>query len=92
MEEAEGSIIERFKIFSGKAGGIDSWLSDGTSGSILGRLTTLEAEPLTKAGLSQLLTLAHEAPISQAMFNYYWLEAIETHPYDVTEVEGFQPI
>ena len=35
-----------------------------------------------------MLTLAHEAPVSQPLFAYYWLRAPE-HPYDVCRVPYF---
>ena len=38
-----------------------------------------------------MLTLAHEAPVSQPMFAYYWLEAPD-HPYDVRHVPDFDPL
>ena len=45
----------------------------------------LISHPLSRARLNQLLTLAHEAPVSQPLFSYYWLSAPE-HPYDVCNV------
>ena len=83
------SIKEKFKIFAGNAGGIDSWLSSTKTPIILESLKDLQTNPLTRARFNQLLTLAHEAPISEAMFRYYWLSAFSDHPYDVTSITAF---
>ena len=39
--------------------------------------------------LNQLLVMGHEAPVGDAFFRYYWLEASARHPYNVREVPGF---
>jgi len=39
--------------------------------------------------LNQLLVLGHEAPVSDAFFNYYWSTAPEDHPYPVKTIPGF---
>ena len=83
---ANGEIIkEKFNIFAGGTGGIDSWLTSPNT-SIIESLKDLQTNPLTRARFNQLLTLAHEAPISEAMFRYYWLSAPLDHPYDVKSI------
>ncbi len=42
--------------------------------------------------LFQLLTLSHEAPISEAFFRYYWLTAPDLHPYAVKKIPCFAPV
>ena len=61
---------------------MDSWLRPETPDVVFDALADLETHPLSRARFNQLLTLAHEAPISQPLFAYYWLEAPK-HPYDV---------
>jgi hypothetical protein len=82
-------IIDKFKIFAGSVGGIDSWLTSEKTPIILESLEDLSTNPLTRARFNQLLTLAHEAPISEAMFRYYWLNASPEHPYDVKSIPEF---
>ncbi len=82
-------ILDKFKVFSGRTGGIDNWLTpDKTPGEVFGALSEMAARPLTRALFNQLLTLSHEAPMSDAFFRYYWLEA-PSHVYDVRKVSGF---
>lgn len=82
-------ILEKFILFQGGTGGLDSWLSNATPQPVFDALSNLEKEPLTRARMSQLLTLAHEAPISDDLFRYYWLRSPEQHPYDVTKIRCF---
>ena len=78
-------ILDKFKLFQGGTGGLDSWLGETTPASVFEALSDLENQPLTRSRLNQLLTLAHEAPVSQPMFAYYWLTA-PNHPYDVRRI------
>lgn len=81
-------ILEQFQLFQGGTGGLDSWLRPETPDEVFNVLADLEAHPLSRARLNQLLTLAHEAPVSQPLFTYYWLSTPE-HPYDVCRVPCF---
>lgn len=83
-------ILAKFELFSGGTGGIDSWLTPAQPDEVFQALANIDALPLSRARLTQLLTLAHEAPVSQPFFHYYWLEA-PRHPYDVKKVPGYQP-
>lgn len=83
------AIIEKFNIFSGETGGIDSWLRPDSPKEIFDALGRLNEFPLSKARMNQLLTLAHEAPISEAMFQYYWHSVPKEHPYDVTKLPDY---
>ena len=78
-------ILEKFQLFQGGTGGLDSWLQPETPVEVFDALADLETHPLSRARLNQLLTLAHEAPVSQPLFAYYWLSAPE-HPYDVRHI------
>ncbi len=88
MVSGEG-IQAKFNIFGGNTGGIDSWLASSKTITILESLKDLQTNTLTRARFNQLLTLAHEAPISDAMFQYYWLSAPIDHPYDVKSITEF---
>ena len=82
-------ILERFQLFQGGTGGLDSWIRSDTPDEVFEALTDLEAHPLSRARLNQLLTLAHEAPVSQPLFSYYWLSTPE-HPYDVCNLPCYE--
>lgn len=89
MASKREEILEKFKLFSGGTGGIDSWLTaEKTPGKVLAALGDMPDRPLTRALFNQLLTLSHEAPMSDAFFRYYWLEA-PPHVYDVRKTPGF---
>jgi hypothetical protein len=88
---AKQLILEEFKLFSLKTGGIGSWFSDNTNPIVFERLSTLDKEALSKVQLNQLLLLSHEAGVSYGFFQYYWLEAPLGHPYDVKAIAGYSP-
>ena len=85
------NVLKRFQLFQGGTGGLDSWLRPETPDDVFDALAYLETHPLSRARLNQLLTLAHEAPISQPLFAYYWLSAPE-HPYDVRQVPCYDEL
>ena len=70
-------------------GGLDSWLGAQSPREVFEAIGDLDTRPLTRARLNQLLTLSHEAPISQPLFSYYWLKAPAGHPYNVIKIPGF---
>ena len=78
-------ILEQFQLFQGGTGGLDSWLRPETPDEVFDALADFETQPLSRARLNQLLILAHEAPVSQPLFSYYWLSTPQ-HPYDVRHV------
>jgi hypothetical protein len=84
-------IVERFALFAGKDGGIESWLTSATDQRIFDRLATVDMEPLGRPQLNQLLLLGHEAAVSDGYFKYYWLHTPEAHfhPYRVEALEGY---
>ena len=84
-------ISEQFKLFQGGTGGLDSWLSKKTPVEVFDVLGRIEQQPLSRALLNQLLTLAHEAPVSKGFFNFYWLSEPEIHPYDVKKIPCYSP-
>ena len=83
------SILEKFELFRGGTGGLDSWLGPDTPDLTFKVLDNIEEHPLTRASITQLLTLAHEAPISDAFFRFYWLTVPNRHPYSVRKIPGF---
>ena len=85
---AKQRILDQFQLFQGGTGGLDSWLRPETPDEVFDALSDLETHPLTRSRFNQLLTLAHEAPVSQPLFAYYWLEAPD-HPYDVRQVPSY---
>ena len=85
MPSIKHRILEQFQLFQGGTGGLDSWLGAKTPDEVFHAIADIETHPLSRARLNQLLTLAHEAPISQPLFEYYWLSAPK-HPYDVCNV------
>ena len=63
MTVNRADILDKFQLFRGGTGGLDSWLSDVTPDAVFETLADLENNPLTRSRLNQLLTLSHEAPI-----------------------------
>jgi hypothetical protein len=87
--KSKTDILKEFSIFSVPTGGIGSWLTEHTHQDILDRLGRVDDDPLSPVQLNQLLVLGHEAPVGDAFFRHYWLEAPERHPYNVRELPGF---
>lgn len=81
----KAEILERFRLFCGGTGGIDSWLTEETPNEVFEALNNLESAPLTRSQLNQLLILSHEAPVGEAFFEYYWLTEPK-HVYEVTKI------
>jgi ribosomal protein L13 len=78
-------------LFAGM-GGLDNWVvKDTTPTAVFERLEDIEAEPLSRAQLNQLLILSHEAGMSQGYFTFYWLTRPERHIYDVAKLPTFDP-
>lgn len=84
-------ILERFALLSGTSAGIETWLTKDTNPEVFERLNKIDENPLSKVQLDQLLVLAHEAGVSDGFFEYYWLTAPPSHPYDVTRIPNFKP-
>ena len=73
-------VLEQFQLFQGGTGGLDSWLRPETPTEVFDALADLEAQPLSRARLNQLLTLAHEAPVSQPLFHLLLAECPQEAP------------
>lgn len=82
-------ILEEFKLLSLGTDGIGGWLGPATDARVFERLARVDAEPLTKVQLNQLLAFGHEAPVSDDFFQYYWLSDPSRHPYDPKQVPDF---
>ena len=83
------TIRRKFELFEGGTGGLDNWLGPNSSHEIFDVLAEIETNPLSRAQLNQLLTLAHEAPVSDGFFTYYWLSVPSEHPYPVRNIPCF---
>lgn len=88
---SQNLIPEELKLFSLGTDGIGGWLGPETDQRVFDRLASIGTTPLAKVQLNQLLAFGHEAPISDGMFDYYWLSAPERHPYDVRRLPHFDP-
>ena len=79
-------ISQKFALFRGGTGGLDNWLGEEAPNQIFETLSAIERAPLSRSQFNQLLTLAHEAPLSEELFGYYWLMVPDKHPYDVRRI------
>jgi hypothetical protein len=86
----KGEILRRMEIYRIEGGGIGSWLTESTCDTVFARLATIDSDPLSAVQLNQLLVLAHEAPVSDGFFRYFWLDIPALHPYDVNDLPGFR--
>lgn len=86
----QSRILGEFQLFQGGTGGLDSWLGEKTPEVVFEALANIGERPLYRAGLNQLLTLSHEAPVSDAFLRYYWLSAPYDHPYKVCDIPRFE--
>src|SRR4051812_42157591 len=86
---SKAKILEDFALFSLPGGGIGGWLTDKTDPLVFERLAKIDADPLSKVQLDQLLLLAEEAGVTEDFFQYYWLECPSAHAYDCRTVPGF---
>lgn len=63
----QDDILERFQLFQGGTGGLDSWLRPEMSDEVFDVLADLETHPLTRARFNQLLAsvlpVDHLAPL-----------------------------
>ena len=87
--QSKAQILDEFSLFSVPTGGIGSWLTEDTHDDVFARLGKIDEEPLPAVQLNQLLVLAHEAPVSDGFFRYYWLQVPDQHCYDVRDLPGY---
>src|SRR5260370_15647978 len=83
-------LLEQLKLFRIRTGGLGSWITKETDPIVLERLGNIDGNPITKVQLNQLLAFGHEAHVSEDFFQYYWLRASASHPYDVRSVPYFE--
>lgn len=89
---SHNNLRERFAIFAGNTGGIETWLVAGAPAVVFETLARIDQAPITRATLNQLLLLSHEAAMSEGFFRYYW-ETVPppgAHPYDVRKIPGYR--
>ena len=79
-------ISQKFDLFRGGTGGLDNWLGEEAPDQIFATLGAIESVPLSRARFDQLLTLVHEAPLSEDLFRFYWLTVPDKHPYNVRKI------
>ena len=84
------TILKQFEVFSLGGEGIGGWLTEQTDDRVFDRLDNIQQQPLTIAQFNQLLGFGHQAPISDDVFHYYWLESPSKHPYPVDELPDFE--
>ena len=89
MNDTKRKVLKKLDLYVLPNGGIGSWLSEETNDYVFQRLSELESSPLSKTQLNQLLALAHEAPLTDGFFRYYWRECPEQHPYQVSDLAGY---
>lgn len=83
-------LRQHFQPLFADTGGIDSWIGPETPHQVVSRLCQLPDAPLSFPVLNQLLLLGHEAGVSEAFFNYYWLDE-PVHPYPVAALDDYSP-
>ena len=86
---SKSQILEELALFKLQNGGLGSWITEETDSEAFERLGNIDAVPISKVQLNQLLAFGHEAPVTDGFFEYYWRKTPREHPYDVTTVPGF---
>jgi hypothetical protein len=81
-------LVERFKRFTTENGGIESFVTKDADPIIIDRLHKIDADPLTKVQLNQLLGLSREIGVSDAFFSYYWCSD-RSSVYDPKQLPGY---
>lgn len=81
-------LIEKFAGLRTNNGGIESFVSQDSPPEVIERLCSVDAEPLSKVQLNQLLGLSEERAVSDDFFRYYWL-AEPSSPYKLSSIPGF---
>lgn len=82
-------LLTEFKLFRLETGGLGNWINETTDAVVLRRLCALEENPISRAQLNQLLVFGHEAPLTDDFFQYYWLKAAASHPYNIRSLPDF---
>lgn len=86
---AQDRLLKEFELFSIPAAGIGSWITEDTHQDVLERLAAIDERPLSKVQLNQLLVMAHEAPVSDGFYEYYWARTPGPHSYNVEDIPGY---
>lgn len=85
------SIVKYFELFSNEdCDGLENIFSSAGKPEVFKRLETIDADPLSKVQLNQLLIVSGLPGLSFGFFKYYWLTKPEKHTYDVTKLEDFE--
>jgi hypothetical protein len=71
--------------------GFDHWLVKKNPADVFERIKAIDANPIGRAQLNQLLHLCHEPGVSDGFFRYYWVTEPKQHFYQVATISGFSP-
>jgi hypothetical protein len=83
-------LLKQLDSFQTGEGGIGSWLQGRANPDILTRLARIEAEPLGRGQLNQLLILGGEGTVTEGFFRYYWCDSPQFHNYQPQHLPKFQ--
>ena len=89
MDPATQELGEKQKLLDLFSFGFDHWLVQKSPEEVFERIKAIDANPLGRAQLNQLLHLCHEPGVSDGFFHYYWLSCPKFHPYEVDKIPGF---
>jgi hypothetical protein len=80
---------EKQKLLDLFSFGFDHWLVKKNPEEVFDRIKSIDASPIGRAQLNQLLHLCHEPGVSDGFFRYYWMSAPKFHPYEVEKIPGY---
>jgi hypothetical protein len=69
----KSALLSEFELFRGNGGGIEAWFSETMPDVVVDSLTDCDKRNIPFEILNQLLILSHEAGMSFAFFEYYFL-------------------
>lgn len=81
-------IKEKLALFTGKTGGIDSWLTSNRVELVWNRLEQLREQPISLSAFNQLLALSHQPGMSAGFYDYYWC-SVPSHTYNLKSLPSF---
>jgi hypothetical protein len=80
---------EKQKLLDLFSFGFDHWLVKNNPEEVFDRIKSIDANPIGRAQLNQLLHLCHEPGVSDGFFRYYWMSRPKCHPYEVEIIPGY---
>jgi len=88
-ESIAQGLAENQKLLDLFSFGFDHWLVQKGPEEVFDRIRSIDANPIGRAQLNQLLHLCHEPGVSDGFFRYYWLSSPKYHPYEVDKIPGY---